>query len=95
MEPAKDPVRLFWGTNFVVPFLGWRMLIPFLLHEFVVSKKKTKFAIYAKCKIFRLIQFSDCTAPFQVQFVSNAIAAEAASINPQRGFCLEYKQLAC
>jgi len=37
----------------------------------------------------------DCTAPFQVQFRSNANAQETIQTIAQRGFCLEYKQLAC
>ena len=42
---------------------------------------------------------SDCTAPFQVQFISNSYAAEttpsANNVLPQRGFCFEYQQVGC
>jgi len=41
----------------------------------------------------------DCTAPFQVQFISNSYAAETApsanAVLPQRGFCFEYQQIGC
>jgi len=41
----------------------------------------------------------DCTAPFQVQFISNSYAAEttpsANNVLPQRGFCFEYQQVGC
>jgi len=38
----------------------------------------------------------DCTRPFQVQFVTNGVAADTTTTtNPQRGFCIEYKQQSC
>merc|ERR1712226_446055 len=40
----------------------------------------------------------DCSAPFNVQFVTNALAEDTkatATDQPQRGFCLQYQQVAC
>jgi len=37
----------------------------------------------------------DCTAPFAVQFITNTIGADTPGGQTQRGFCLEYKQVAC
>jgi hypothetical protein len=40
----------------------------------------------------------DCTAPFQLQFVTNGIAQDTEATGtdqPQRGFCLQYQQVAC
>jgi len=40
----------------------------------------------------------DCTAPFIVQFTTNALAQDTkatATDQPQRGFCLQYQQVAC
>lgn len=48
------------------------------------------------CLIHCFIILSDCSAPFQVNFVSNAAAADTTTTTAaQRGFCLEYKQIAC
>ena len=40
---------------------------------------------------------ADCTAPFTVQIVTDAIAGAVApaAILPGRGVCLEYTQLPC
>ena len=40
---------------------------------------------------------ADCTAPFTVQIVTDAIAGAVApaAILPGRGVCLEYQQLPC
>merc|ERR1711976_382207 len=37
----------------------------------------------------------DFTAPFAVNFITNAIAEDSTGGLAQRGFCLEYKQVAC
>jgi len=40
----------------------------------------------------------DCTAPFQLQFVTNGIAQDTKATGtdqPQRGFCFQYQQVAC
>ena len=42
-----------------------------------------------------MVSISDCTAPFAVQFVTNAIAADTTGAQTQRGVCLEYKQVTC
>ena len=54
--------------------------------------------MYPFCYLTRPILwiFPDCTAPFAVQFVSNSIAiADTPGAQAQRGFCLEFKQVAC
>ena len=40
---------------------------------------------------------ADCTSPFTVQIVTDAIAGAVApaAILPGRGVCLEYQQLPC
>merc|ERR1719412_1095769 len=38
----------------------------------------------------------DCSAPFVVQFVTNGLAQDTESVQQaQRGFCLQYQQVAC
>ena len=41
--------------------------------------------------------FSDCTAPFIVQIVTDAVpgAGDQMATKVQRGVCLEYKQIPC
>ena len=77
------------GINLVLA-----MVSQLLLYQYVVSKKKNNVYL-VDYLISNIFEFADCSAPFQVTFVSNAAAADTAIVNPQRGFCFEYQQIAC
>ena len=61
----------------------------------VVCGKKCFKNLICRIEEITMISFSDCTAPFAVQFVTNAIAADTTGAQTQRGVCLEYKQVTC
>ena len=69
---------------------------PFLTFRFFNRNKFWMDPIERRAIIFQNL-IADCTAPFTVAIVTDAIAGGVApaAILPGRGVCLEYQQLPC
>ena len=88
---------MYWTKGSVVNILEHQIYKPgmHMDADFVCGMYDINYlCIHFQCSDL-IICDTDCSAPFQVLFVSNSNAADTTAAQAQRGFCLEYKQISC